>query len=116
MADQVLHLKENNGEDAGLCHNVVPERYLVRAVMLNSATSKEEVEQTYEQLMNPPANGEQGIKLLYVTVSFHVIWGKLDINLVLSQRRLKGVHDLCDSFLTWTGKNSLVGRHSRSTN
>ncbi|KAF9652354.1 ATP-dependent DNA helicase [Thelephora ganbajun] len=51
MADQVLHLKENN----------------VEAVMLNSTTPKHEIEQTYERLMNPPANGEEGIKLLYVT-------------------------------------------------
>lgn len=37
--------------------------------MLNSTTPKREVEQTYERLMDPPANGEEGIKLLYVTVN-----------------------------------------------
>lgn len=41
----------------------------VEAVMLNSTTPKHEIDQTYERLMNPPANGEDGIKLLYVTVS-----------------------------------------------
>jgi hypothetical protein len=37
--------------------------------MLSSTTPKHEIDQTYERLMNPPANGEEGIKLLYVTVS-----------------------------------------------
>ena len=37
--------------------------------MLSGTTPKHQVEQTYERLMNPPANGGQGIKLLYVTVS-----------------------------------------------
>jgi len=37
--------------------------------MLNSTTPKHEINQTYERLMNPPANGQEGIKLLYVTVS-----------------------------------------------
>ena len=71
MADQVLHLKENNGEDFVLYCNYVTECYLVEAAMLNSNTSKYEVGQIYERLMNPPANGEEGIKLLYVTVSSH---------------------------------------------
>lgn len=71
MTDQVLHLKENNGEGADLYNHIDPQYYLVEAVMLSGATSKSEVERTYERLMNPPANGEQGIKLLYVTVSLH---------------------------------------------
>ena len=37
--------------------------------MLSSTTPKGEIDRTYERLMNPPANGEEGIKLLYVTVS-----------------------------------------------
>jgi ATP-dependent DNA helicase Q1 len=94
MADQVLHLKENNGESADLHHNVVPECYLVEAVMLNSTTPKHEAERTYERLMNPPANGEQGIKLLYVTVSSHTIRGRQMLSQSLSRRRLRGVQDL----------------------
>ena len=69
MADQVLHLEENNGEIPDRQHISVPEYPAVEAVMLNSATPKHEIERTYERLMNPPANGEEGIKLLYVTVS-----------------------------------------------
>jgi hypothetical protein len=45
----------------------------VEAVMLNGNTPKREVEETYERLMNPPANGGEGIKLLYVTVSSHAL-------------------------------------------
>ena len=73
MADQVLHLRENNGEDSNLYHNLISEYCQVGAVMLNSNTPKREVEQTYEHLMNPPANSGEGIKLLYVTVRFHTL-------------------------------------------
>ena len=69
MADQVLHLKENKGKDADRYRIPVPEHSPVEAVMLNSTTPRHEIERTYERLMNAPANGEEGIKLLYVTVS-----------------------------------------------
>jgi len=69
MADQVLHLKENNGKDTYLRRISAPEFPPVEAVMLNSTTPKHEIDQAYERLMNPPANGREGIKLLYVTVS-----------------------------------------------
>ena len=69
MADQVLHLKENDGRDPDQYHISAPEHLPVGAVMLSSTTPKHEIDQTYERLMNPPANGEEGIKLLYVTVS-----------------------------------------------
>lgn len=68
MTDQVLHLKENNGKVIDRYHVSVPEYPSVEAVMLSSTTPKGEIERTYERLMNPPANGEEGIKLLYVTV------------------------------------------------
>jgi len=60
-----------------------PEYHLVEAVMLNSTTPKREVEETYERLMNPPANGEEGIKLLYVTVSINTFLEKTDVQPVL---------------------------------
>ena len=75
MADQVLHLKENNGENTNLYHVICPEYYAVGAVMFNSTTPKHEIRQTYNRLMNPPANADEGIKLLYVTVSSHVSEG-----------------------------------------
>lgn len=59
------------------------ECHLVEAVMLNSTTPKREVEETYERLMNPPANGEEGIKLLYVTVSINTFLEKTDVQPVL---------------------------------
>jgi len=59
------------------------EYHLVEAVMLNSTTPKREVEETYERLMNPPANGEEGIKLLYVTVSINTVLEKTDAQPVL---------------------------------
>lgn len=110
MADQVFHLKDNNGKSADLHHNIDPEHYPVEAVMLNGATPKDVVEQTYERLMNPPANGEHGIKLLYVTVSPHAIRGQTNAKPALSQRRLREVHGLCDSSLTWQEMASLVSR------
>ena len=59
------------------------EYYAVEAVMLNSTTPKHEVEQTYERLMNPPANGEEGIKLLYVTVGTDTSLEKTSVQPVL---------------------------------
>jgi len=55
----------------------------VEAVMLNSTTPKREVEDTYERLMNPPANGEKGIKLLYVTVRIDTFLRKAGVQPVL---------------------------------
>ena len=57
-------------------HNICPEYDSVEAVMLISTTPKHEVEQAYERLMNPPANGEEGIKLLYVSVIFYTDGGR----------------------------------------
>lgn len=79
MADQVLHLRENNGEGRDIYRNFVSEHHSVEAVMLNSATPKHEIARTYERLRNPPANAEEGIKLLYVTVSFHAVRRKIVI-------------------------------------
>ena len=76
MADQVLHLKENNGENTYQYHIYPSECPPVEAVMLNSTTPKHEINQTYERLMNPPANGQEGIKLLYVTVSSDAFLGR----------------------------------------
>ena len=59
------------------------EYHPVEAVMLNSTTPKHEVGQTYERLMNPPANGEEGIKLLYVTVSIDTLLEKTNAQPVL---------------------------------
>ena len=86
MADQVLHLEENNGEIPDRQHVSVPEYPPVEAVMLNSATPKHEIERTYERLMNPPANGEEGIKLLYVTVSSDAFLEEASVQPVFSRR------------------------------
>ena len=65
----------------------LPSEYLsVEAVMLNSTTPKHEVRQTYDRLMNPPANGEEGIKLLYVTVGSDVPFGRRVFTQFHSQR------------------------------
>lgn len=82
MADQVLHLKENNGESADLHRNIISKCFLVEAEMLNSTTPKHRAEEIYKHLMNPPPNGEQGIKLLYVTVGFCTIQGETNIKSV----------------------------------
>jgi len=79
MADQVLHLKENNGKKTYQHRASSPEYPPVGAVMLNSTTPKHEIDRTYERLMNPPANGQDGIKLLYVTVSSGAFLGKKKI-------------------------------------
>lgn len=76
MNDQVLHLKENNSKSADPYHNIIPEYYPVEAVMITRDTPKHEVDQAYKRLMDPPANGEQGIKLLFVTVSSHTLCGR----------------------------------------
>jgi len=59
------------------------EYHPVEAVMLNSTTPKREIEQAYERLMNPPANGEEGIKLLYVTVSTNTLLKNSSVQPVL---------------------------------
>lgn len=55
----------------------------VEAVMLISTTPKHEIEQAYERLMNPPANGDEGIKLLYVTVGSDALLEKTSVQVVL---------------------------------
>ena len=83
MADQILHLQENNSKGPDQYRISPSKRPLVEAVMLNSTTPKHQVEQAYERLMTPPANGEEGIKLLYVTVSSDAFLEKTSVQLVL---------------------------------
>jgi len=109
MADQVLHLKESNGRRSGQSHIPAYKYSPVEAVMLNSATPKHEIDQTYRRLMNPPANGEEGIKLLYVTVSSDAFLEKTSVHLVLQPERIKQSARFMQ-FLLDLARNGLLGR------
>jgi len=109
MADQVLHLKENNGKVPDRYHIFVPEYPPVEAVMLSSTTPKHEIEQTYERLMNPPANGEEGIKLLYVTVSSDVFLDEASAQSVVQPERIKQSARFM-RFLLDLARDGLLGR------
>lgn len=109
MADQVLHLKENNGKGSDQCHIPASEYSPVEAVMLNSTTPKLEVERTYQRLMNPPANGGEGIKLLYVTVSSNAFLRKISVQPVLQPERIKQSKQFM-VFLLDLARKGLLGR------
>ena len=109
MADQVLHLKENNGEDVDQYHVPVPECLSVEAVMLSSTTPRGEIERTYERLMNPPANGEEGIKLLYVTVSSDTFPERTGTQPALQPERIKQSAQFM-RFLYDLSNSGLLGR------
>jgi hypothetical protein len=80
----------------------------VEAAMLNSATPKDEIRQTYNRLMNPPANGEEGIKLLYVTVGPGVPLRKTSVHPVPQPERIKQSATFM-RFLLSLAMNGLLG-------
>ena len=80
----------------------------VEAVMLNSTTPKHEVRQTYDRLMNPPANGEEGIKLLYVTVGSDVPLWETNVHPVPQPERIKKSANFM-RFLLRLAMNGLLG-------
>lgn len=80
----------------------------VEAVMLNSTTPKHEVRQTYDRLMDPPANGEEGIKLLYVTVGPTISLRKTSVHPFPQPERIKKSANFM-RFLLKLAMNGLLG-------